>query len=155
MSLSGNVLALLLLHAGCALAGPEIVITVGKTPVVAETAVTPQAREKGLMGRKSLAKNHGMLFVFQKPDYYRMWMRDTSIPLSVAFLDEKGRVINIEDMPPLSLELHASAEQALYALEMGRGWFSAHHVGTGSLVIMPSLRAVEEPASDSIRSVSP
>ncbi len=89
----------------------------------AEVAATPQARQVGLMNRKSLADNVGMLFVFPSGMRVCMWMKDTLIPLSVAFLDDEGRILNIADMQPGSLQTHCSVAPARYALEVNRGWF--------------------------------
>src|SRR5712691_8594879 len=72
--------------------------------ISAEIADTPATREQGLMYRKQLAKNQGMLFIFRDPDYYSMWMLNTYIPLSVAFLDKQGIILNIADMAPLTKE---------------------------------------------------
>ncbi len=96
-----------------------------------EIAHTPVARAQGLMYRSQLDKNSGMLFVFPKPNIYGMWMLNTSIPLSVAFLDEKGVILNIADMSPHSVTPHYSAKPAKYALEMNLGWFAEKGIKTG------------------------
>ena len=86
--------------------------------ISAEIADTPATREQGLMYRKQLAKNQGMLFIFREPDYYSMWMLNTYIPLSVAFLDKQGIILNIADMAPLTKESHGAVAPAKFALEM-------------------------------------
>ena len=86
----------------------------------------------GLMFRKSLGPNEGMLFVFDETTTHCMWMKNTFVPLSVAFLDDRARVINIADMTPHSEESHCATRPARYALEMERGWFAARGVGPGS-----------------------
>ncbi|SDH22189.1 DUF192 domain-containing protein [Nitrosomonas sp. Nm132] len=96
-----------------------------------EIAHTPTARAQGLMYRSQLDGNSGMLFVFPKTNIYGMWMLNTSIPLSVAFLDEKGVILNIADMTPHSVTPHYSAKPAKYALEMNLGWFAKKDIKTG------------------------
>lgn len=96
------------------------------------------------MGRPWLTESSGMLFIFPDEDVVRMWMKDTVIPLSVAFLDRDGRVLNIEEMRPLTLEPHASRSAARFALEMDAGWFARHHVA-------PGLQVGGLPAADTAR----
>ncbi|WP_292953788.1 DUF192 domain-containing protein [Nitrosomonas sp.] len=100
----------------------------------AEVANTHASRAQGLMFRKSLGENAGMLFVFPRNAYYGMWMKNTTIPLSVAFIDEKGSIINIADMQPQTLFVHYSAGLAKYALEMHVGWFSHRKINAGDWV---------------------
>jgi uncharacterized membrane protein (UPF0127 family) len=100
-----------------------------------EMAFTQQTRMRGLMGRKAMAPMHGMLFVFESPTAKEcMWMRNTLIPLSVAFLDERGKILNIEDMAPQTETNHCSAGPAKYALEMNLGWFRQRGIGAGMLI---------------------
>ncbi len=103
-------------------------------PLLAEVAYTPMSRTKGLMYRDSLGENNGMLFVFPKPDRYSMWMLNTKIPLSVAFIDNKGVILNIADMTPHTKNAHGSVGLAKYALEMNQGWFSAKGIKAGQKV---------------------
>ncbi|SDY34191.1 DUF192 domain-containing protein [Nitrosomonas sp. Nm33] len=110
---------------------PAIPLKILNHTLSAEIAHTPTARSKGLMYRSQLEKNSGMLFVFPKTNIYGMWMLNTSIPLSVAFLDEKGVILNIADMAPLSINTHYSAKPAKYALEMNLGWFAEKDITTG------------------------
>ena len=102
--------------------------------VRAEVAVTEQARLRGLMFRDSLAKNSGMLFAYPHPEVSAMWMKNTKIPLSVAFIDAGGRILNIAEMEPLSEEPHASAGAAAYALEMNLGWFRKNGIKAGDRI---------------------
>ncbi|ODT73635.1 MAG: hypothetical protein ABS69_13540 [Nitrosomonadales bacterium SCN 54-20] len=99
-----------------------------------EVAHTEPARVQGLMFRQSLGENDGMLFVFSHAEHYSMWMMNTDIPLSVAFLDEKGVILNIADMMPRTAEAHGSAGAAKYALEMNRGWFAARNIKPGQRI---------------------
>ena len=102
--------------------------------LVAEVADTDAARLRGLMYRTRLAPDHGMLFVFDQPDEYCMWMRNTRLPLSVAFLDARGAVINVEVMQPQTDDRHCARRPASYALEMTQGWFSAHGIREGAVL---------------------
>lgn len=99
-----------------------------------EVAKTPEERMQGLMGRRHLGKDEGMLFVFEKEDYHAFWMKDTQIALSIAFIDKEGRIISIRDMKPLTLETHAPPQPILYALEMKKGWFSASGIKVGDIL---------------------
>jgi uncharacterized membrane protein (UPF0127 family) len=99
-----------------------------------EVAHTQPSRARGLMYRQSLPENSGMLFVFPQPEPHSMWMMNTDIPLSVAFLDERGVVLNITDMMPRTATAHRSAGSAKYALEMNIGWFAARNIKAGSKV---------------------
>ncbi len=99
-----------------------------------EVARTPEETSRGLMGRRYLGKDEGMLFIFEREDYYGFWMKDTSIPLSIAFIDTEGRIVGITDMNPFTLNSHFPPRPALYALEMNKGWFAAHGVKVGDIV---------------------
>jgi uncharacterized membrane protein (UPF0127 family) len=111
---------------------PAVQLRAGMHLIRAEVAADYETRGRGLMHRKSLAQNAGMVFRFDQPSIQCMWMKNTLIPLSVAFLDEKGTVINIADMQPHSEQSHCSAQPALYALEMTRGWFAERGIKAGS-----------------------
>jgi uncharacterized membrane protein (UPF0127 family) len=98
----------------------------------AEVAADDSTRGRGLMFRKSLAPNGGMLFIFDAAAIHCMWMKNTYIPLSVAFLDAQGVIINIADMQPHSEQSHCAARPAVYALEMTQGWFAERGVKAGT-----------------------
>jgi uncharacterized membrane protein (UPF0127 family) len=83
------------------------------------------------MGRTHLGENEGMLFIFEKEDYHGFWMKNTLIPLSIAFIDREGKIVAITDMEPLTLETHPPPQPILYALEMKKGWFSANGIKAG------------------------
>lgn len=113
---------------------PQITLTIADHTLHAEVAHTPQARAKGLMFRSSLAADAGMLFVFPHSDYYGMWMKNTMIALSVAFITANGLILNIADMQPYSLTVHYSDGRAKYALEMNRGWFASREIRAGARI---------------------
>jgi uncharacterized membrane protein (UPF0127 family) len=113
---------------------PRIDLEIRGQKLVAEVAASEATRETGLMKRFSLAKDHGMLFVFPGMQGVAMWMKNTYIPLSVAFMDAEGRILNIADMQPQTENVHPSSGLALYALEMRLGWFREHGIGPGDKV---------------------
>lgn len=109
-------------------------IRVADHAVTVEIADTPELRERGLMHRDSLPPEHGMLFVYPRPRVLSFWMRNTRIPLDIAFLDGDGRILDIQRMEPFTDDLHESPAPALYALEMAAGWFAEHGVEPGDRV---------------------
>lgn len=126
-------LLLLLLAAAPALAQqlPVVQLNAGMHLIRAEVAADFATRMQGLMHRKELAANAGMLFVFDEPAIQCMWMKNTLIPLSVAYLDDRGTIVNIADMEPHSEQSHCAARPARYALEMNQGWFAKRGIGPG------------------------
>ena len=121
--------------AACADAGFAVTqVKVGSHPLKVEVAATDAQRSQGLMFRASLGRDDGMLFVFDDPGYYAMWMKNTLIPLSVAFIDGDGVILNILDMEPRTLDSHVAAGPARYAIETNRGWFQRHQVKPGDKV---------------------
>jgi len=100
----------------------------------AELAVTTEQRERGLMFRQELAPDGGMLFIYPADRELRFWMKNTSIPLSVAFLDHQGRILNMADMQPFDETLHRSAGPACCALEVNQGWFAKNGIQTGDRI---------------------
>jgi len=113
---------------------PTMELAINGQRLVAEVATTDQTRMTGLMHRFSLQRDHGMLFVFKEPQPLSFWMKNTYVPLSIAFIDGDGRILNIEDMAPQTQTTHPSRGLALYALEMKKGWFAEHGIGPGSAV---------------------
>src|SRR4051812_10372878 len=109
-------------------------LRIGTHPLKVEIAATDPEREKGLMYRKRMGRNDGMLFVFDEPAYHAMWMKNTLIPLSVAFLDRDGVILNILDMEPQTLDTHMAAGPASYAIETNKGWFAEKKVKAGDKV---------------------
>ena len=110
---------------------PVATLNAGIHVVRAEVANTLDTRARGLMFREALGPNQGMLFIFTDESAHCMWMKNTLIPLSVAFLDAKGMIINIAEMQPHSEKSHCAARPARYALEMTKGWFAAKGVLPG------------------------
>lgn len=110
---------------------PRFDLAAGIHRIDAEVAYTDPMRQQGLMNRQSMASHQGMLFVFSVDERHCMWMRNTFIPLSVAFLDAQGRILNIEDMKPQTDDSHCAANPARFALEMNRGWFAARGLKPG------------------------
>jgi len=113
---------------------PEIPLVVNGHRLTAEVAATDDTRSQGLMHRRILPENRGMLFVFRQSAQHAMWMMNTYIPLSVAFLDERGVIINIEDMKPHTQDTHPAAKPARYALEMNKGWFAKRGIEPGARI---------------------
>lgn len=111
---------------------PAIRLNAGIHVVSAEVAETPEQRGIGLMHRKEMGANDGMLFVFERAGEQCFWMKNTLIPLSIAFLADDGRVVNIESMQPQTLNGHCSSEPVRYALEMNEGWFAKKGVKPGA-----------------------
>ncbi len=101
----------------------------------AEVAMTDDEKRTGLMFRNSLGENSGMLFVYEHEDRWAMWMKNTNVPLSVAFIDRAGRIINIEDMTPHTLDSLEAARAAKYSLEMNQGWFAKRGIKPGDRVL--------------------
>jgi uncharacterized membrane protein (UPF0127 family) len=99
-----------------------------------EVAATDDQRMQGLMYRRKMGTNDGMLFVFDQPEYHAMWMKNTLIPLSVAFVDAQGTILNILDMEPETLDSHMSAGPSIYAIETNKGWFAQKKVKAGDKV---------------------
>lgn len=110
---------------------PVVQLTAGMHVIKAEVAADFSTRAQGLMYRKSLAPNGGMLFIFDEPAVQCMWMKNTLIPLSVAFLDERGTIVNIENMQPQTEQSHCATAPALLALEMSAGWFAQRGIKAG------------------------
>lgn len=110
---------------------PLVSLGAGMHVVRAEVANTNETRMQGLMYRKSMGPNDGMLFAFPQDEPYCMWMKNTLIPLSVAFIDAKGQIVSIHEMQPQTENSHCAAAPARYALEMNAGWFRAKGIQRG------------------------
>jgi hypothetical protein len=110
---------------------PTVELRAGMYLIRAEVAADFASRATGLMYRKQMPSNAGMLFIFDEPSEQCMWMKNTLIPLSVAFMDDNGAIVNIEDMQPQTLDSHCARRPARYALEMNLGWFAARGIKPG------------------------
>jgi uncharacterized membrane protein (UPF0127 family) len=111
---------------------PTVDLNAGMHVVHAEVAADFSTRMEGLMHRKSLGTNAGMLFIFDEASTQCMWMKNTFVPLSVAFLDEAGTILNIADMQPQTEQSHCSTGPARFALEMNQGWFAQRGIKPGT-----------------------
>ena len=113
---------------------PTLVLSVSGHTVKAEIAADDATRQQGLMYRKYMPKNDGMLFVFSEAAYHAMWMKNCFIPISVAYLDDAGTIISIHEMEPQTETPHQALGPARYALEMNGGWFAAHKIKAGDII---------------------
>lgn len=113
---------------------PMTELSVGMYRIEAEVAANQDNRMVGLMQRRNMPPNRGMLFVFTEQQRHCMWMKNTLLPLSVAFMDEQGRILNVEDMQPQTEDNHCAARPARFALEMNLGWFRHKGLGAGTKV---------------------
>ena len=113
---------------------PVVELNAGIHLIHAELADSDSARMRGLMYRDTLAPNHGMLFIFDETATHCMWMRNTLLPLSVAFIDNDGSIVNIEEMKARTDDTHCARRAVHYALEMSAGWYKARGLGPGSVI---------------------
>ena len=119
---------------------PRIELKAGPHSFDVEVAATPAQRARGLMGRTQLAEGAGMLFVFEETDRHCFWMKDTALPLSIAFVADDGSIVSIDDMQPYALDHHCPSEPVRFALEVEQGGFSDKG-------IRPGMRLAGEPFS--------
>ena len=113
---------------------PEIALSIKGHKLTAEVAATDNSRTTGLMQRRMMPENRGMLFVFAYAQPQSFWMMNTYIPLSIAYVDEQGVIVHITDMKPLTTDPHPSAKPAKYALEMNQGWFAKRGIKAGATI---------------------
>jgi hypothetical protein len=134
-----SLLAAALFAAAPVLAQPgplrKVDLSIDMRVIHAEVADSVAARMQGLMYRTSLAPNSGMLFVYEQPAMECMWMKNTLVPLSVAFMDDKGTIINIARMQPQTEDSHCTERPASYALEMEQGWFARNGIRPGAVLL--------------------
>jgi len=126
-----------LLFAGCRGTAETVTLQVGRGTIIAEVADTEAERAKGLMHRRELRENRGMLFVYRRDQKLSFWMKDTTIPLSIAFIAADGTVREIHDMKPLSLRPVESRFSVRYALEVRQGTFERFNVRPGDRIVIP------------------
>ena len=122
----------LLLFVACAQAQEPLRLRIQGHELHAEYAQTVAQRERGLMGRRELAVDSGMLFRFDEVRRHCLWMKDTPLPLSAAFFDEAGLLVDVIDLEPFNTEIRCSKRPARYALEMNQGWFDERGVELGA-----------------------
>jgi hypothetical protein len=113
-------------------------VTIKGKKIRVEVVRTEAEKARGLMFREKLGADEGMLFVYEEEEFLTFWMKNTPLPLSIAFIDQKGRIVDIQDMEPFSLRTHTSARPARYALEMNRNWFQKNGIKVGDVVKMPT-----------------
>jgi uncharacterized membrane protein (UPF0127 family) len=111
---------------------PTIRLSTGMHVLQVQVAQTPEQQQIGLMFRKTMSTNEGMLFIFDEPRQQCFWMKNTLLPLSVAFIDDSGTVANIDDMKPQTLDSHCSTKPVRFVLEMNVGWFDKRGIKAGS-----------------------
>jgi uncharacterized membrane protein (UPF0127 family) len=110
-------------------------LKISNEPLTVEIADTPQASENGLMFRDSLPEDHGMLFIFDQPKKASFWMKNTKIPLSIAYIDSNGKILEIKSMNPLDeTTVPSNSDEVAYALEVNQGWFARHRVSSGTKI---------------------
>jgi uncharacterized membrane protein (UPF0127 family) len=107
------------------------VIQAGMFQIDAQIANTPQQRQIGLMFRKDMPVHEGMLFIFEEPQKLCFWMKNTLLPLTAAFVDDEGAIVNLVDMQPQTTDSHCSDKPVRYVLEMNQGWFAKKKIGRG------------------------
>lgn len=110
---------------------PSVDITAGMYLIKAEVAATPAQQATGMMGRRDIPGNEGMLFVNDEPGVRCFWMKNTLVPITIAFLADDGTIVNLADMAPQSEQSHCSAQPVRLALEMKQGWFARRGIHAG------------------------
>jgi uncharacterized membrane protein (UPF0127 family) len=133
--LAASVAALLL--GSCTPQAQVVELRLGSTVFTVEVARTAAQRQKGLMGRSRMGEQQGMLFVFDADETLNFWMKDTQIPLSIAFISSSGTITEIRDMRPLSEDIVHARLKCRYALEVNQGAFARAGVGEGDTVGFP------------------
>ena len=110
---------------------PRITLQAGIHQLDVQVAATPGQRQTGLMFRPSMPQHEGMLFVFDEPSVQCFWMKNTLIPLTAAFLDDQGTIVNLVDMKPLDTSSHCSKKPVRFVLETNQGWFAKRRMAPG------------------------
>jgi uncharacterized protein len=110
---------------------PRVRLSAGMHQIDAQLAATNEQRMTGLMHRKDMPQHEGMLFVFDQPSQQCFWMKNTLLPLSIAFVEDDGTIANIDEMAPQTLDSHCSVKPVRYVLEMNKGWFARKGIKAG------------------------
>ncbi len=116
---------------------PRVTLSAGMHLIQAQVAATDEQRATGLMFRKDMPVNEGMLFIFEQPSIQCFWMRNTLLPLTAAFVADDGSIVNLADMQPQTLQSHCSTKPVRYVLEMHQGWFAKRGIQPGSKLTGP------------------
>ncbi len=111
---------------------PRVKLSAGMHQIDSQVAATPAQRSTGLMYRKTMPQHEGMLFVFEQATKQCFWMKNTLLPLTTAFVDDDGTIVNLADMQPQTLDAHCSAKPVRFVLEMNQGWFAKKGIKAGS-----------------------
>ena len=119
---------------------PRVKLSAGMHVIEAQVAATNEQRMTGLMHRKEMPQHEGMLFVFEAPGQQCFWMKNTLLPLAIAFIAEDGSIVNIAEMQPQSLDSHCSEKPVRYVLEMNKGWFAKKGIKPGAKLGGPIFR---------------
>ncbi len=121
----------------CSFPQKEAKLIIGRETLIVEIADSPKKWRRGLKYRDKLPENKGMLFIFPEEGYHAFWMKDTKIPLDIAFIDRNFYIIKIDSMEPFdTLHLHFALQPVKYVLEVNRGWFGRHQVQEGTKIIL-------------------
>jgi len=145
------VAALAMLVAGAAFAQgqpqdlPKIPIQAGMHVIHAQVAQTPEQMMTGLMYRREMPQQEGMIFVYPQPGQHCFWMKNTLLPLTIAFLADDGTIVNLADMQPQTLDSHCAAKPVRYALEMNLGWFAKRGITAGFKLTGPGGKPLASP----------
>jgi len=119
----------------------RVKLSAGMHLIDAQVALTPEQRQIGLMFRKQMPQQEGMIFVFEQPSQQCFWMKNTLLPLTAAFVADDGTIVNLADMKPQTTNSHCSAQPVRYVLEMNQGWFTKKGIKAGSKLGGPLFEA--------------
>jgi uncharacterized membrane protein (UPF0127 family) len=115
----------------------RVKLSAGMHLIDAQVALTPEQRQIGLMFRQEMPSTEGMLFVFEQASQQCFWMKNTLLPLTAAFIEDDGTIVNLADMKPQTTESHCSKKPVRYVLEMNVGWFAKKGIKAGSKLAGP------------------
>jgi uncharacterized membrane protein (UPF0127 family) len=119
---------------------PRVKLSAGMHQIDSQVAATPEQRSIGLMWRKEMPQHEGMLFVFEQPSKQCFWMKNTLLPLTAAFVDDDGTIVNLADMKPQTLDSHCSDKPVRFVLEMNQGWFAKKNIKAGYKLAGPVFK---------------
>lgn len=119
----------------------RVKLSAGMHLIDAQVAFTPEQRQTGLMFRKEMPQQEGMIFVFEQATQQCFWMKNTLLPLTAAFVADDGTIVNLADMKPQTTDAHCSAQPVRYVLEMNKGWFAKKGIKAGSKLGGPMFEA--------------